>query len=266
MRHLVYTQGVYRTPPRRIGWLARRCPSGIFYTKMMSLCAWGSIKCRLNRYDRQQWATCSHDIIKALESVGVQVEISGIEHLRALEGPVVIVANHMSMLETLFLPGIIQPIRDMGYIAKQSLLDYPFFKYLVRFGDPIGVSRTNPREDLKAVLEGGPARLRQGISMVVFIQPTRGICFERAKVTTLGIKLALKAKVPVMPLALKTDAWANGSLLKDFGRIDPRKTVRFCLGPPMALTGRGEAQQQAIIDFIAKTLGPWQAQEKDLRD
>lgn len=265
MSTLTYVEGVYRSPKRRIGMLARWLPSVTFYTKMMSLCAWGSLKCRLNRYDRQQWAACSHDIIKALESVGVEVEISGIEHLRALEGPVVIVANHMSMLETLFLPGIVQPVRDMGYIAKQSLLDYPLFKYLVRFGDPIGVSRTHPREDLKAVLEGGPTRLRQGISMVVFIQPTRSIRFETAKVTTLGIKLALKARVSVMPLALKTDAWANGSLLKDFGRIDARKTVRFCFGPPMELTGRGEAQQRAIIDFIAKTLGPWQTQENDLR-
>ncbi len=259
MRCLDYTQGTYQTPPRRVGWLARCLPSFSFYSKMIAFCAWGSFKCRLNRYDRQQWATCSHDIIKALESVGVQVEISGIEHLQALKGPVVIVANHMSMLETLFIPGLVQPVWDMGYIAKQSLLDYPFFKHLVRFGDPIGVSRTNPREDLKKVLEGGQVRLKQGISMVVFIQPTRSTDFEAAKLTSLGVKLAHKAKVPVMPLALKTDAWANGTLLKDFGRIDATKTVHFCFGPAMELEGRGEAQQRAIVDFISQTLRPWQA-------
>ena len=259
MRQLSYSHGTYQSPVRKIGWLARRFPSVTFYTKMMALCAWGSLKCRLHRYDREQWVTCSHDIIKALESVGVRVEISGTEHLQAWDGPVVIVANHMSMLETLFLPGIIQPFRDMGYIAKQSLLDYPFFKYLVRFGEPIGVSRTDPRQDLRVVLEGGPQRILQGISMVVFLHPTRSTTFATAKITTLGLKLALKANVPVLPLALKTDAWTNGTLLKDFGRIETTKTVRFAFGPPFPLTGRGNEQHQAVIDFIGKTLKEWES-------
>ena len=37
----------------------------------------------------------------------------GVEHLQAVDGPCVVIANHMSMLETVILPIIIQPVKDI---------------------------------------------------------------------------------------------------------------------------------------------------------
>ncbi len=192
-----------------------------------------------------------------MESVGVQVEITGIRHVEQLAGPCVVIANHMSVMETNVLPGIIQPVRPVTFVVKQSLLDYPLFKHVMRSCDPIAVTRTDPRGDLRAVLEGGTQRLGRGISIIVFPQTTRAVEFDPAAFTTIGVKLAGRAGVPVVPLALLTDAWGNGKYIKEFGRIDASLKAHFAFGEPLQVQGRGADEHQAIIDFITGKLHDW---------
>ncbi len=119
------------------------------------------------------------------------------------------------------------------------------------------MGRSNPRADLVTVLEGGEARLAAGRSIIVFPQSTRTPVFDPAHFNTIGIKLAKRAGVPVIPIALKTDAWGNGQLLKDFGPVDVRKTIHFEFGEPMRIEGAGKAEHQRITDFIIDRLGSW---------
>ena len=163
----------------------------------------------------------------------------------------------MSMLETMVLPAIIQPIRDVTFVVKKSLLEYPVFRHVVRARDPIAVSRENPREDFKTVMQAGMERLQNGSSVVVFPQTTRSLTFDPAQFNSIGLKLALKAKVPMVPIALKTDAWRNGKWLKDIGRIDPTKKVHFAFGRPLKIEGRGTLQQKEATDFIQAKLNDW---------
>ena len=74
---------------------------------------------------------------------------------------------------------------------------------------------------------------------------------------SIGVKLARKAKVPVIPLALKTDAWGEGKLFKDHGKIDSTKRVHFAFGGPLEIQGQGGQEQQQIIDFITGHLQAW---------
>ena len=166
----------------------------------------------------------------------------------------------MSTLETMVLPCIISQFKDSTFVVKQSLVDYPVFKHIMRARNPITVGRTNPRDDLKAVFEGGEERLKAGISIVIFPQTTRTEVFDPAQFNTIGIKLAKKANVPVVPIALKTDAWGNGKYLKDYGKVDVSKKVWFAFGKPLTITGRGDAEHQQIIDFISGKLKEWGGQ------
>jgi 1-acyl-sn-glycerol-3-phosphate acyltransferase len=127
----------------------------------------------------------------------------------------------------------------------------------MRSRDPIAVTRDNPREDFKAVMEGGIKRLEQGISIVVFPQTTRSSDFDASQFNTIGVKLAARAKVPVVPVALLTDAWGNGRWLKDLGAIDPKKKVYFDFGEPLTVKGRGAEEHQKIIEFIEGKLSEW---------
>ena len=67
----------------------------------------------------------------------------------------------------------------------------------------------------------------------------------------------MRADVRVVPLAIGNDAGVKDKVLKDFGRIDPTKVVRFSFGAPLAVIGRGTDQNQQIIDYIATKLEGW---------
>jgi len=253
----VFVDGAYRTVFGERSRFARLFPGLGFYTWFMYFVCKGSNCARLGRYGDTDWSQNSLEVLRALEAVGVQIEITGTDHFSRLEGPCVFIGNHMSTLEAFVLPTIIQPLKPVAFVVKKSLVEYPIFGHLMRARNPIVVGRTNPREDLKSVFDGGVERLKSGVSIVVFPQKTRSALFDPAAFNSIGIKLAKRAQVPVIPLALKTDAWSNGSLLKDFGKIDPAKAVHFAFGEPLRVQGCGSAEHQQVVGFIREHLVSW---------
>lgn len=251
------TGDAYQSVPSPVAWTSKTFPSLTFYYRFLANVVRSSSRARRGSYDDTAWAESSFLVLKDLESLGASVQIEGLDHVRGLESACVFVGNHMSTLETMVLPAIIQPIRDVTFVVKQSLLDYPLFKHIVGTRDPIAVTRQNARQDLKTVLTQGAQKLNQGICVVVFPQTTRSEIFRPKDFNTIGIKLAVKAGVPIVPVALKTNAWGNGNWIKDFGKIDPAKQVRFAFGAPLSVTGRGNDQHQAAIQFIESKLREW---------
>ena len=257
MDTITYMNGSYRTGAGPRSLLGRFLPEVRLYSRLLSLVWRGSAKAKRGHYATADWVASSLETLRALEEIGVVIEINGVDNFRTLDTPCVFIGNHMSTLETMVLPAIISQFKDSTFVVKQSLVDYPVFKHIMRSRDPITVGRTNPRDDLKAVFEGGEARLKAGRSIVIFPQTTRTEIFHPSEFNTIGIKLAKRAGVPVVPIALKTDAWGNGKYLKDYGKIDPSKKVFFEFGKPLTITGRGDEEHQQIIDFIIGKLKEW---------
>ncbi len=257
MQNLDYRNGEYRTVPSSPSFFARLFPALSFYSNLLRIVFSASSEAKRGNYGDEEWSQSSLETLRAFESVGGIVRVTGTDNFRSLDGPCVFIGNHMSTLETFVLPVLIQPFKRVTFVVKQSLVEYPVFKYVMRSRDPITVGRTNPREDLKAVLEGGEARLKAGTSLIIFPQTTRSEVFDPAQFNTIGVKLAKRAGVPVVPVALLTNAWGNGKYLKDYGRIDPSKEVRFAFGEPMAVQGRGDEEHAKIIAFITEKLKTW---------
>ena len=259
-QYRIDTKGSYRTAQRRLSLLGRVLPSFRFYVEAFAIVFSASRRAKRGKYGNAEWCGSSLAILRGLEKIGVVAEISGMENFSHLPGPCVFIGNHMSTLETFVLPTLIVPFKKVTFVVKQSLVDYPFFKHIMRARDPITVGRTNPREDLKAVLEGGAERLKHGTSLVIFPQTTRSEVFDPSQFNTIGVKLAKRAGVPVVPVALLTDAWGNGKYLKDFGRIDTSRTIHFSFGEPMTIQGRGDEEHQKIVEFITGKLKEWGGQ------
>ena len=266
MEPITFEGNTYKTKLRRISFLSRVSPSLPFYLRLVSLVIKASRKAKNGRYDTKEWCGSSLTTLHALEQAGVSIEVIGFDHIRSLDGPAVFIGNHMSTLETFVLPVLISSFKEATFVVKQSLVDYPVFKYVMRSRDPITVGRSNPRDDFKAVMDGGTQRLNAGSSIIIFPQTTRTPVFDPDQFNTIGIKLAKKAGVPVVPIALKTDAWGNGKFLKDFGKIDPAKTVHFAFGSPLWIKDRGTEEQQHIIDFITGKLKEWSAETKQTEE
>ncbi|MHB8883275.1 MAG: lysophospholipid acyltransferase family protein [Thermodesulfovibrionales bacterium] len=236
-------------------------PLFTFYPQYFWIIYWNGRKALKGSYGHQEWADSSRDVMQALENVGVRFEITGMDNLRGFDGPAVFISNHMSTLETMVLPCIIQPVKSATFIVKESLITMPFFGPIMRSRDPVVVGRVNPREDLRAVLEKGSAKLRSGMSIIIFPQSTRTSGFNPADFNSLGIKLASRAGVPVVPIALKTDAWGIGRFIKDFGPINRDKKVYIRFGEPMVIAGRGADEHDKIVAFIQDNLRGWSGAE-----
>jgi 1-acyl-sn-glycerol-3-phosphate acyltransferase len=254
---LSIVDGAYRTPPGRASALARLTPSLQFYQSLYRNIFSSSAIARRGGYDDQAWIDTSTRILHALERVGCQFDITGLDNVAKLEGPCLIVGNHMSSLETGVLPGLIRPLKPVTFVVKQSLLDYPVFKHVMRARNPIAVTQTNPRADLKTMLTDGAARLAEGTSIIVFPQGARRATFDPTTFNTIGVKLAQRSNVPIIPMALHTYAWPLGWPVSDFGKLNPSQTVRFAFGEPLWVDSRGAAANGALIDFIQSHLRQW---------
>ena len=241
------------------GLFGKALPSFYFYSRFLPIVAWAAWRAKRDAYGSKEWIGSSEDVVKSLEGAGVRFEVAGLDHFRRLVTPCVCIANHMSMLETIVLPYFMQPIHPITYVIKDSLLRYPVFKYVMRSCKPVAVGRVNPRQDLKTVLEEGGQRLAAGVSVIIFPQTTRSRVFDPKQMTTIGVKLAKAAGVPALPLALKTDAMENGRIIKELGKINPERLVRFAFAPPMTINGNGRDEHEAINAFILEKLDVWGA-------
>ncbi len=257
MRQLILKDYRYETPARTLSPWKQWWSTPVFYMKFLSIVFRAAGVAKQGKYDDEAWVNSAYEVFDLLEQVGINLDISGMDNISREEGPCVIIGNHMSMMETLLLPTIVVPVKPATFVVKQSLLDYPVFKHVMRSRNPIAVTRTNPRQDLKTVMSEGVARLKEGLSVIVFPQTTRANVFDPAQMSTIGIKLAKKADVPVVPLALKTDAWTNGKILKDFGSLLIEKKCYFAFGEPIRVVDKGGEEQEAVNRFIQEKLESW---------
>jgi 1-acyl-sn-glycerol-3-phosphate acyltransferase len=232
-------------------------PSLVFYFRFLRSVFRASSQARRAVVDDYGWLASSLSVLYALEDVGVRITITGLNFVRSTQGPCVFVANHMSTLETIILPGIVQPLKDVTFVVKRGIVEYPVFRDILRTRDPIVVDRRNPRTDLLHVLEEGTAKLHSGQSIVVFPQTTRSVVFDPDAFNSIGVKLARKARVPLVPIAVRSDAWGIGRPVKEFGRINPDLPVHIAFGAPVTVQGRGVAEHAATIDFISERLVAW---------
>ncbi len=252
----------YRGPRVPAGALTRLAPSPCFYARLfLGPVRWLCRRAARGRCDDAAWVHASDWCADLVERMGCPVDVDGMDAISATEEPCIFVANHMSTLETFMLPGIIRPRRPVTFVVKESLVRMPFFGAVMRSRDPIVVGRTNPREDLAAVLEGGAERLGRGISLIIFPQSTRSLVFDEHRFNSIAVKLARKSGAPLVPLALKTDAWGPGRKIKELGPVRPGMPVRYRFGAPLRVNGNGREEHAAICAFIAGTLGEWQAKD-----
>ena len=254
--------GAYETPAGRMAAHPRR--QGPLTTLDFALSVFSVFpKCSLletvGRLDTEKWARFCFGTIRTAEKLGTKFTCEGWDVRRDYKGPVVYVANHMSTLETVMLPFIMLTFGPFSTVAKSSLLEIPGLGKAARHMGLIGVGRTNPREDLMTLFKTGGERIARGESVLIFSQGTRQPVFARKGWSSIGAKLAEKAGVPLMPVALKTDIMPtrpNGKgWLKDFGTVDPSKDIRVACGP--VLTGTSKEMHQGSFDWIRAKLDAW---------
>lgn len=254
--------GGYKTPDDRIrsplpSWLA----TIMFNLSMASIFVRGYIyACRPN-FMNENWSEFGLMVFRLIERMGGRIEIKGFDKLNNHGKPVVFVCNHMSSLETYMLPPILMAWPGLIIVLKESLAHYPFFGQVVRSVDPIRVFRKNALEDLRTVLNEGTEGIKKGRSALIFPQGARYRLFDAQTFNTLGVKLAKKADVDVVPIAVTTDFLRIGKKHRDLGMtVHPKSPVKIACGDIISKDLSPKEMNEKAIEFITNQLKEWEGE------
>jgi 1-acyl-sn-glycerol-3-phosphate acyltransferase len=249
----------YRTPDPKPGlmtWI-RQDNWFLFLSRYAGVVLRTRKQARNKKYHDKEWADSSLEILRIVEGSGGIFDISGMEHTASPNEPVIFLSNHMSTLETMVFPCLITPHRKVTFVVKDSLVRHPLFKDVMLSREPIVVGRTDARKDFETVMTEGAEILNSGKSLIIFPQSTRSDVFVASEFNSLGVKLAKKTGVKVVPMAIKTDFWGNGKIIKEIGKLDHKKIIHIRFSEPINISGNGKEENQHIINFISENLRTW---------
>lgn len=181
---------------------------------------------------------------------GIRYRYVGLENIP--DTPCVVVSNHESAWET-YMTGLL--FRPQATVLKQELMKIPFFGWALRPMNPIALDRSKPAAALKQLLREGEDRLQSGCWIVIFPEGTRIRPGQIGKYNKGAAMLAVRAGVPVLPLAHNAgQCWPPGQLSKMPG------LVTVMIGEPISTQGKTTQEvHEALESWIrgtAATLRP----------
>lgn len=183
---------------------------------------------------------------------GMKLTVIG-EELVPKDQAALFVCNHQSYFDILVTYS--RRKRLTGYVAKKSLKKVPILNMWMSFLYCLFLDRDNMKEGLKTILLG-VEYLKSGISVCIFPEGTRGDGKTMLPFKEGSLKMAEKAKCPIVPMALSGthEVWE-----KQFPRMKPAN-VTLQYGEPIYIENLSKedkkhlgAYTQAIIqDMLDK--------------
>ncbi len=132
-----------------------------------------------------------------LFQAGCHLTVLGRENIP--DEPVLFASNHQSYFDILVTHNAIN--RPVGFVAKKEMEHFPLLPLYMKDIGCIFLNRTDPREGVKAILAGAQL-IKDGHSMLICPEGTRSRCDEMNEFKEGSLKMAEKAKVPVVPVAI----------------------------------------------------------------
>ncbi|QEK13712.1 1-acyl-sn-glycerol-3-phosphate acyltransferase [Crassaminicella thermophila] len=161
---------------------------------------------KINKLEKEGRMQEMHDLLHKIamnwgksivNATGSKIHVFGIENIP--KGPVLFVSNHQGNFDIPILFGFID--KPKAFIAKIELSKIPVFGKWMERQKCIFIDRDNPRQSLKAINKGIKT-LKDGHSMVIFPEGTRSKGPKMGEFKKGSLKLATKAKVPIVPITI----------------------------------------------------------------
>lgn len=219
-----------------------------------------------HRSVEEAWPIILHHaakIVTVFEHIGSVVYLENL-HYTQQATPVIILANHMSSLETIATTLFAGITRGVSFVSKQSVMRYPVFKHIFAKLYPVLVGRENPREDFKIVLKQCAHLLEMGRNIVIFPQGTRDKYCRDSSFSSIGVKLAKATGAPIVPLALKTDAWGVGKYVRNMGYLRPLPIRYTFFEPIFVRSATGKEEHALSVRIITEQVQQWHEMDNTL--
>jgi 1-acyl-sn-glycerol-3-phosphate acyltransferase len=178
-----------------------------------------------------------------------RVEVSGLEHLDAAAG-LVVVCNHVGWADPLWVGYAAFP-RTLHQMAKKELFDIPLVAWFVRSGGGFPVDRGRPTP---ATIRHAIGLVASGQRLLIFPAGTRGQ--EDADSKRGAATIALRAGVPIVPASFQ------GPAALRLSHLWRRPAIRVCFGRPISPPADGASDKASALRMTAEL----DAAMKALRD
>lgn len=191
------------------------------------------------------WYGIVRALFKAVVALGSRMEVRGLENIPA-EGPFVLVANHQSLLDPLFVQVACR--RHLHTLTKSTQFGVPFFGWMLPRVKAIPTRRyrVDPQA-VRMVLR----RLSQGEAVGIYPEGERSWDGYLQPFRRGTLRLLLGAGVPIVPCGISGayDAWPRWS------RLIRKRKVRINFGRPMVWPRLGtRAEREVMLPWADATL------------
>jgi 1-acyl-sn-glycerol-3-phosphate acyltransferase len=165
-------------------------------------------------------------------------------------GPAVIVANHLSLVDILVLYGLYRPFK---WVSKAELFRVPVVGWNMVINDYVRLTRGD-RESIRSMMEHCRRHLAHGSPVLIFPEGTRSQDGRLQAFKDGAFRLALDAKVPVIPIAIRG---THETVPKHGLVLRQRMRGRVKVLEPIDASGYADVAslRQAARDAIARELG-----------
>ena len=181
-----------------------------------------------------------------MKITGVTVTVEGRENIPK-DTAVMFTPNHQGNYDIPLM--LLYLDRPHGLVAKAETKKIPFVNTWMTLLNCVFLDRSNPRKAMEAMRDA-EALLKHGESMVVFPEGTRSRGDHMNEFKSGAFKMACKAKVPVVPVAIDGSyrvMEANGGLMKP-------AHIRLIILPPIETASLDRVGQRALPELVAQQI------------
>ena len=186
-----------------------------------------------------------------LWSAGVRVRVHGAERLRdSLGASFVFASNHVSWFDVFVLASLVP---RFSFVAKRELLKIPIFGPGARAVGTVPIDRDNRKSAFSSYQEAA-SHIRDGRSVIVFPEGTRGVGYGLRDFKKGPFVLAITAGVPIVPTVVygtmsvmpRGSWWVHGGVV-DVYFLEPVVTAGWTYEDRDAVSSAVHERMQAVL-------------------
>lgn len=153
----------------------------------------------------------------ALLACGVRVKVEGLEHVPG-KGPYVFMSNHQGSYDIFALTAYL-PFQ-FKWLAKKEIFSIPLLGWAMTAAGYISIDREGTRKTVEAMNKAA-RKIHDGMSVVIFPEGSRSPDGTIQPFKKGGFSLAVKSKVPIVPVALSgsREIMPRGRFVANSGKI-----------------------------------------------
>jgi 1-acyl-sn-glycerol-3-phosphate acyltransferase len=180
--------------------------------------------------------------------LGIRLDVSGLEHVVG-DRPTLYCINHRSNVDVVAFEALFPRCPRLRGLYKAEIGKIPVLGRAMRLVGFVPVDRAN-RSSAIASVDAAAARLKAGDSFVIAPEGTRAISDEMLPFKKGGFVMAIKAQVPVVPVALHgtAEAMPRGRFWVKPG------VVRVEVGAPIPTTGLTIEDRDRLMETVRERL------------